>query len=48
MRKYNITKIIYDTYVKETERFHQNEAKAMRKCAEEEEKRIAEAELAMQ
>ena len=47
MRKLNITLIIHDTYVKEHDRFHKAEAAQRRKRAESEERRIAEAELAL-
>ena len=47
MRQLNITKIIHDTYVKEIARFHKNEEEARRKREESEERKIAEAELAM-
>lgn len=46
-RKLNITKIIHDTYVKEIARIHKKEEDDRRKRAKSEERKIAEAELAM-
>ena len=49
MRQLNITKIIHDTYVKETARFYKKqEDEERRKRQEEEDRRLQEAELAMQ
>ena len=48
MRKLNITKIIYDTYVKELQRFYKQQEDEQRKRELEEAKKIADAEAAMQ
>ena len=49
MRQLNITKIIHDTYVKETARFHKKQEDEERRRRQlSEEKRLQETELAMQ
>ena len=48
LRKFNITKIIYDTYVKELDRFYKAQEAERLKREQEEAKRIADAEREME